>query len=76
MQTQIVEIGPAALLELSDLAGQRAAGIGYPTTVNAWRWLYRKRRERGLENAFRTIGRRVLLDPQAYLSAVREQPAP
>jgi len=53
----------------------RAAGVDYPTTVDGWRWLYRKRSERGLEQVFKRVGRRVLLDVPAYLEAVRKSSA-
>lgn len=64
-----------ALVPLTDLEAQRAAGIHYPASVDAWRWLYRHRRERGLESAFRRVGRRVLVDTGAYLDAIRAQAA-
>jgi hypothetical protein len=51
------------LVALTDTAGLRAAGITYPHTLNAWRWLYRHRHERGLADAFRRIGRRIMVDP-------------
>lgn len=59
------------LVPLTDVAALRAAGIHYPDTVDAWRWLYRCRHDRGLDRAFRRIGRRVLVDVPAYLDAVR-----
>lgn len=59
------------LIPLTDLAALNAAGIAYPQTIDGWRWLYRMRRERGLDSAFRRVGCRVLVDAPAYLSAVR-----
>lgn len=59
------------LVPMTDLASLRAGGIEYPNTVDSWRWLFRCRAERGLERAFRRVGRRVLVDIPAYLEAVR-----
>lgn len=61
------------LVPLTDIAALRAAGVHYPGTVEALRYLYRVRHERGLESAFRRVGRRVLIDVPAYLAAVRQQ---
>ena len=43
----------------------------YPSTVNGFRWLFRKRYERGLDDAFRRVGRRILLDTVRYLELIR-----
>lgn len=59
------------LVPLTDLAALRAAGIHYPASVDAWRWAYRNRHERGLARAFRRQGRRIVVDVPAYLDAVR-----
>lgn len=56
---------------LTDLTNLRAAGIAYPSTVHGWRWLFRNRHERGLDDAFRRIGRRIVVDPQRYRELVR-----
>lgn len=64
------------LVPLTDLAALKAAGIGYPSTVEGWRWAYRVRAERGLEDAFKRQGRRVLVDTEAYLEAVRGRRTP
>lgn len=61
------------LIPLTDLDSLRAAGIAYPSTEHGWRWLYRHRHERGLEDAFRTIGRRIVLDPTRYIELVRKR---
>ena len=50
-----------------------AAGISYPSTYEQWRWLSRRRKQRGFERVFVTIGRRVLVDVEAYRQAVRDQ---
>jgi len=50
-----------------------AAGITYPGTLHAWRWLYRHRHERGLADAFRRIGRRIVVDPEHYVKLVRQR---
>jgi hypothetical protein len=57
---------------LTDLTNLRAAGIAYPSTVHGWRWLFRHRHERGLDDAFRRIGRRIVIDPQRYRELVRD----
>jgi len=61
-----------SLIPLTDLDGLRAAGIAYPSTEHGWRWLYRQRHARGLNDAFRRIGRRIVLDPARYIDLVRE----
>lgn len=63
---------PALIIPLTDLQGLREAGIAYPDTEHAWRWLFRMRTERGLEKAFVRIGRRVCVDVPRYLTAVRQ----
>jgi len=57
---------------LTDLTNLRAAGITYPSTLHGWRWLFRHRHERGLDDAFRRIGRRIVVDPQRYRELVRD----
>jgi transposase-like protein len=59
-------------IALTDLPNLRAAGIVYPSTVHGWRWLFRHRHERGLEDAFRRIGRRIVVDAQRYQELLRE----
>lgn len=59
-------------IALTDLPSLRAAGIAYPSTIHGWRWLFRHRRERGLQDAFRRIGRRIVVDPQKYKELIRE----
>jgi len=63
----------SSLIPLTDLDGLRAAGIAYPSTEHGWRWLYRHRHARGLSDAFRRIGRRIVLDPARYIDLVRER---
>jgi hypothetical protein len=58
-------------IALTDLPNLRAAGIVYPSTVHGWRWLFRHRHERGLEDAFRRIGRRIVVDAQRYQELLR-----
>jgi hypothetical protein len=58
-------------IALTDLANLRAAGIVYPSTVHGWRWLFRHRHERGLEDAFRRVGRRIVVDAQRYQELLR-----
>jgi hypothetical protein len=64
-----------SLIPMTDIEALRAAGISYPQSVNAWRWLYRNRHERGVAGAFRRVGRRIVVDAPAFLCAVRSQPA-
>ena len=63
---------PLGFIPITDLASLRAAGIAYPASVHAWRWLYRVRHERGLADAFRRIGRRVVVNPARFLELVRQ----
>ncbi len=63
------------LVALTDTAGLRATGITYPGTLHAWRWLYRHRHERGLADAFRRIGRRIVVDPERYVELIRQRAA-
>ena len=65
----------ATLVLMTDLDALRAAGVVYPKTVDGWRWLYRIRHERGLDRAFCRVGRRVLVDVPAYLTAIRANTA-
>ena len=65
--------GPT-FVAMTDLANLRAAGIVYPSIIHGWRWLYRHRQERGLGDAFRRIGRRIVVDPERYRELVRERP--
>lgn len=59
------------LIPLNSISEFHAAGIGYPKTVDGWRWLYRRRHERGLDGAFIKAGRRILVDVPKYLELVR-----
>ena len=60
-----------SFVALTDIENLRAAGIAYPSTVHGWRWLFRHRHERGLGDAFRRIGRRIVVDPERYRELVR-----
>jgi hypothetical protein len=62
---------PSVLIPLSSIAELHAAGISYPKTVDAWRWLYRCRVERGLDRAFVRIGRRILVDVPKFVELAR-----
>lgn len=66
---------PTTIVPLTDIDRLRALGAEYPKTVDAWRWLYRCRHERGMADAFRRSGRRVLVDVPRYLELIRSQPA-
>ena len=60
MATQEIDSPPGMtprLIPLANLEGLAAAGLLYPSTEHDWRWLYRCRRERGLDEAFHyTVG--------------------
>jgi hypothetical protein len=60
---------------LNDIQGLKSAGIEYPNTVDGWRWLYRCRRERGLDKAFKKLGARVVVDVPKYLELIRKSTA-
>jgi hypothetical protein len=62
---------PSTLIPLSSVSELREAGICYPRTVDAWRWLYRCRVERGLDGAFVRIGRRILVDAPKFIELAR-----
>lgn len=72
---ELSQLAAPAFIPMTDLDTLRAAGICYPTTLNGWRWLFRNRHERGLEDAFRRIGRRIVVDPKRYRELVRARPA-
>jgi hypothetical protein len=62
------------LIPLNNAAALQQAGIIYPATENAWRWLYRQREERGLSAAFVRMGRRVLVDVPRFIELARSRP--
>jgi hypothetical protein len=62
---------PLQFIPITDLDALRTAGILYPATVHGWRWIYRVRHERGLADAFRRIGRRVVVNPARFAELVR-----
>lgn len=67
---------PAAkIIPINDIETIRAAGLHYPETVDGWRWLWRTRHKQGLERAFIQIGRRVMVDVDAYVEAMRARAA-
>lgn len=61
-------VGP---IPITDLEALRERGITYPSTVDGWRWAWRHRQERGLQDAFVRVGRRVCVLPDRYVIAVR-----
>jgi hypothetical protein len=63
------------IVPLTDIDRLREAGIEYPSTVDAWRWLYRCRHERGMAAAFLRSGRRVLVDVPRYIELIRHNSA-
>lgn len=71
--TQTQHSATALLLPLTDVQALAAAGLGWPRTPQAWRWLYRRREERGLQEAFCTVGRRVLVNVPRFIELVTQQ---
>jgi hypothetical protein len=67
-----LSIPSALLVPINDSAKLRDL-VGYPESEHAWRWLFRCRKERGLEQAFIRVGRRILVDVPAYVAALRKQ---
>lgn len=65
----------ATIVAIRDTDALKAAGAHYPETLNAWRWMYRHRHERGVADAFLRQGRRILVDVPKYLELVRERKA-
>lgn len=61
-----------ALIPMHDIDALREAGVHYPATPESWRWLFRTRSERGVEDAFCRCGRRILVDTEVLLSLMRE----
>jgi hypothetical protein len=61
----------SAPIPITDLETLRERGITYPSSVDGWRWLFRRREERGLKDAFVRVGRRVCLLPDRYVTALR-----
>jgi hypothetical protein len=61
------------LVPLNDVDALCAAGIAYPATVHGWRWLFRHREQRGLSNAFKRVGKRILVDVPTYTRLIRDQ---
>ena len=59
------------LIPITDTEALRSAGVGYPISEHAWRWLYRNREERGLDTAFVRVGRRILVDVPRYVELAR-----
>ncbi len=60
-----------ALIPLTDQRGLTDAGIAYPSTTESWRWLFRHRVERGVEDAFVRCGSRILVDTDRFLERLR-----
>ncbi|MDA8248701.1 MAG: hypothetical protein M0Z28_05925 [Rhodospirillales bacterium] len=60
------------LIPMTDGPALAAARVHYPSTLESWRWLYRQRRERGVEEAFVRVGRRILVDTDRLLELMRQ----
>src|SRR5262245_5759119 len=61
------------LIPMTDVDALKAAGIHYPATEYGWRWCFRHRHVRGLDNAFKRNGRRIVVDVEAFKAAVRNR---
>jgi hypothetical protein len=59
------------LIPMTDVEALKAAGIHYPATENSWRWCFRHRHSRGLDQAFKRNGRRIVVDVDAFKAALR-----
>jgi hypothetical protein len=70
-----LESPPEQYIPITNLEALRGAGIEYPNTVNSWRWIYRRRHESGLADSFRTVGRRVLVNPSRFLELTHDRAA-
>lgn len=58
------------LISLTDPAAMLDAGLPFRSTDQA-RWEFRNAAERGTEDAFVRIGRRIYIDPDAYHKLIR-----
>ncbi len=61
-----------ALIPISDGHALREAGVLYPSTTESWRWLFRRRAERGVGEAFVRVGRRILVDTDRLIELMRQ----
>lgn len=61
-----------ALIPIGHVSALKEAGVHYPATPESWRWLYRTRAERGVEEAFLKCGRRILVDTDRLLQLMRQ----
>lgn len=61
------------LIPLVDIKALRAAGLLWPKTAHAWRWLFRTRHAKGLDGAFVEVSRRVLVNVPALKKALVSQ---
>jgi hypothetical protein len=64
------------LIPMHETDDLRKAGVHYPATPESWRWLFRTRRERGVEEAFVRVGRRILVDTEVLLDRMRQGEVP
>lgn len=60
-----------SLIALTDVAGAKAAGIPV-TSTHQLRWMERTADEKGLRDAFVSIGRRKYIDPTKFHELVRQ----
>ena len=65
-----------ALIPMHDIDALREAGVHYPSTPESWRWLFRTRADRGVEDAFTRCGRRILVDTEVLLERMRQGGVP
>jgi hypothetical protein len=71
--THVAQQQPSAalLVPITDVDTLRASGIAYPSTYEQWRWMFRRREEHGVADAFLRQGRRILVDVPKYLELAR-----
>jgi hypothetical protein len=63
------------LIPLTEPERLIAAGLPF-RTVDRARWAYRRRKEHGTARAFHRLGRRIFVNPRAYLAALADRDAP
>lgn len=63
------------IIEFGQVAELKAAGINYPNTKHQLNWMYRRRHENGLADAFATVAGRNCFLPKRYLELVANSTA-
>lgn len=58
------------LIEFGQVDELKKIGIMYPNTVCQLQWMFRRRHENGLAEAFAEVGGRKLFKPKKYLEII------